>query len=122
MTRKKDVKFFIKIFVPLLFVMIIIGYGYFRAKDLIQGVQITIYEPRNNSTFTESLFEIKGKITKSSAVYINDWKIFLDENGDFKEKLLFFPGYNIITVRTEDRFKRVTENKLELVYNQNINR
>lgn len=116
MTRKKDAKFFIKILVPLLFVFVILGYAYFRTKDLVQGVKITVYEPQNNSTLTTSLFEIKGKITKSSAVYINDRKIFLDETGGFKEKLLLSPGYNIITVRAEDRFKRETEKKIELVY------
>lgn len=118
MTQKKDAKFYIRILVPLLLVLVILGYAYFRTRDLVEGAEITIYEPKNYSAFTDSEFQLKGKITNSSAVFVNDRKIFLDIQGNFNEKLLLLPGYNIITLRTEDKFKRETERKLELVYKE----
>ncbi|MEO8638048.1 MAG: hypothetical protein ABI430_04075 [Candidatus Taylorbacteria bacterium] len=116
MARKRDFKFYLKLSVSLLLFFVVLGYGYFRTKDLIEGVVITIDEPQNYSTLTESAFVMKGKIERSSAVFLNGRKIFLDDKGNFSEKLLLSPGYTIITLRAEDKLKRETSKQLELVY------
>jgi len=119
MTRKKDAKFFIRLFIPLCLIVVIIGYAYFQTRNLVRGIDIDIYEPKNYSSFSESGITIRGKITRSSAVFINDRKIFLDEEGYFAEKILLSPGLNRVTIKAEDRFKREIKEELELVYKEN---
>ena len=47
---------------------------------------------------------------------MNDRKIFIDQQGNFKEKILLSYGYNIITMKANDKFGRNTKKKLELIY------
>ena len=115
MTVKKDAKFYLRLTLYFALAISIIAYSYLRTRDLVRGVSIVIYEPLNYSAFVQSAVEIKGKITKSTAVFLNDRKIFLDEEGNFKETVLLSPGYNIVTVRANDRFQRELQKKLELV-------
>ena len=65
---------------------------------------------------TESLIDVAGIATNISAISLNDRPIFIDESGAFSEKLMLYPGYNIIKLRAEDKFGSTVENDLELVY------
>ena len=95
----------------------IFGYSYYQTKNIILGPVITVISPQNGSTLAESVITIKGNTKNISHITLNDRQIFVDEGGSFDEKLLLSPGYNIITIRAEDKFGRTTENVLELVYN-----
>jgi hypothetical protein len=39
-----------------------------------------------------------------------------DESGAFDERVLVSPGYNLITIAAEDKFGRMEEKKIEIVY------
>lgn len=95
----------------------IFGYTYFQMHNLVIGPVITITGPQNGSTLTTSFTEVSGTTRNISGITINDRRIFVDEDGVFKEKLLLSPGYNIITLQAKDKFGRETERVLELVYN-----
>lgn len=95
----------------------ILGYTYFQMQSLVTGPIITVLEPQNGAVVTSSHIEIKGTTKNISSINLNDRLIFIDESGAFKEKLLLSPGYNIITLRAEDKFGRNTKDTLELVYN-----
>ena len=82
----------------------------------MHGPIITIHTPENGSTLTESLVTIKGVAENISHISLNDRSIFIDEEGRFQEKLLLSYGYNIMTIKAEDKFGRKTEEILELVY------
>ncbi|NQV93192.1 hypothetical protein HQ403_01705 [Candidatus Kaiserbacteria bacterium] len=86
-------------------------------QSLVTGPVISISEPKDGVVVTSSRTEVYGTTKNISSISLNDREIFIDESGAFKEKLLLSPGYNIITVRAEDKFGRKTENVLELVYN-----
>jgi len=87
-------------------------------KDFIIGPTITISSPTNGESVGNSLIELKGTAKNISYISVNDRRIFTDEEGVFKEKLLLYPGYNIISVKAEDRFDRNIEKTLELVYKE----
>ena len=112
----KNLSTYLKIVGIVFFVIIILGYISFQAKDIVIGPIIEIHSPENGSSVKESAIEIKGKVKNISHISMNGNQIFTDDNGIFSEKLLLSYGYNIITIKAQDRFDREIEEKLELIY------
>lgn len=95
---------------------VLFGYAAFRAKDLVLGPRLEIASPSSGAVIDESLVEIQGEAKNISFLTLNGNKIFTDEEGFFKEKLLLSYGYNVITVAAKDRFGRVNTKTIQLVY------
>jgi hypothetical protein len=107
-------KFFLKIALISVSLMIIGGYSYFEARNLIIGPVISFISPQDGTSTTNPLTEIKGQVKNISFISLNDKQIFTDKNGLFDEKLLLSPGYNIIKLSVKDRFGRQKEKFLQL--------
>lgn len=114
--RRREIKFFLKFGIITFAVLLILGYALYKAKNLINGPELFINSPQNGITISRSLVEITGTTKNVNDIKMNDGKIFIDENGVFKEKLLLTYGYNIIKFAAKDRFGRLTEKTLEIVY------
>ncbi len=112
----EDGKLILKTLFIAFFVLSIVGYGIFQSKKIISGPKISISSPTSGQVLTESLIDVAGIATNISAISLNDRPIFIDESGAFSEKLMLYPGYNIIKLRSEDKFGSTVENDLELVY------
>ncbi|GMQ95416.1 MAG: hypothetical protein BMS9Abin13_529 [Patescibacteria group bacterium] len=112
-------KLFLKIFLLVLVVATIGGYSYYRVKDFVIGPSITISSPQAGATLSYSLVEVSGTAKNISYLSLDGRQIFTDEEGVFREKLLLYPGYNIISMRASDRFERETEEIIEVVYKEN---
>ena len=95
--------------------LVILGYSLFQAQKLLTGPVIEVYTPENGATYNQTLIEIEGRARNIAYLNLNDRKIFTDKDGYFKEKLLLSPGYNIIKLDAQDKFKNYTEKKLELI-------
>jgi hypothetical protein len=115
MDRAK-VKQIIKYSLIALFVLIIIVYTGFEISRYITGPKIIITSPENGLSLNTSLVEIIGKAVNITEVQVNDSNIFMDEEGNFSQKVLLSPGYNVLKVHGEDKFGRETEKVLELFY------
>ena len=113
---QRNAKFFIGGGLGLILFLFIVGYAYYRSRDLVRGPQITVTSPHDNDTVSTALLEISGNMKNSTGETLDDRKIFLDTAGNFKEKLLLEEGYNIISLKAEDRFGRKVEKRLSLVY------
>lgn len=116
MTDRRKVKQLLKIWVSLGVVALIVGYGAFKAKSLVEGPDIGIISPLNGATSTESMIELSGFAHNISFLTLNGDKIFTDESGAFKEKILLSYGYNIMTLEAKDRFGRTAQKTLQLIY------
>ncbi len=112
----KSLSSYIKFSGIILFVIIISGYAFFQARNIVLGPVIEITEPKNGISVEDSLIEIKGYAKNISHISMNGRQIFTDDKGVFGEKLLLSYGYNIITIKVADRFNRDIEKKLELIY------
>lgn len=108
-------KHFLKFGAVGILVVVVLGYGWFRARDFIAGPVIEIASPQNGATVSEPLVEIQGAAKNISEITLNGRKIFTDKEGDWSEKVLLHPGLNTIILAASDRFDRKTEQKLELV-------
>lgn len=112
----EDGKLILKTLFIAFFVLIIVGYGIFQSQKIVGGPKITISSPATGQVLTQSDVNIAGVATNISAISLNDRPIFIDESGSFSEKLMLYPGYNIIKLRAEDKFGSKVEKDLELVY------
>ncbi|MBI5817130.1 MAG: hypothetical protein HZB09_01755 [Candidatus Yonathbacteria bacterium] len=110
-----NTKRFIKILPIVIMILVVVGYAYLKTKDYIAGPQITITSPGDGSSVSNSLIEIVGVAKNISFISLNDRPIFIDEKGNFKEKLLLYPGYNIMSIKAGDRYKRTVEKNLEII-------
>ncbi|MEK7463648.1 MAG: hypothetical protein AAB610_00805 [Patescibacteria group bacterium] len=116
MINREGTKKLVRSAVITIIVCIIIGYAYFATQDYILGPQITISEPANGSTISTSTVLLKGRALLIQNITLNNRPILIDEQGNFSEMLLLFPGYNVSLISARDKFDRTIEYKLELVY------
>jgi len=111
-------KLIFKTLIIAVFVIIILGYSVFQAQKIIKGPQIAVSSPINGSLVAASSVSITGVAKNISDISLDGRPIFIDESGNFSEKLLLYPGYNVIKLKAQDKFGAVTEKNIELVYRQ----
>jgi hypothetical protein len=93
----------------------VLGYGYYRTKDFLYGPIVEITSPVNGQLLANALINIEGVSKNISFLNLNGRKIFTDERGNWREKMLINPGYNIIEVAAKDRFGRDVTKTIEVV-------
>lgn len=87
-------------------IALLLGYGLFEGRKLIEGPQISIKTPSNGSATSSSAVVISGLAENISFLTINDAPAYTDESGHFAVTLSPPPGYTVFTVRGVDRFGR----------------
>ncbi len=106
----------IKTIIFLIIIVVIFGYIYFAFRDYISGPSLIISEPENGSIVHDPVVNIRGQALRIKEINLNNRPLLIDEEGNFTENLLLFPGYNIAVLTAIDKFGRTIEYKLELVY------
>ena len=96
--------------------MIVVWYSYIAFRGLVEGPSIVISAPTETS-FSSSSVMVIGQATRVNSLTLNGQSIVVDENGNFKEPVLLFPGYNVETIQGQDRFGKVVTIQLPMVYN-----
>ena len=96
--------------------LIIVSYGLFQARNLIIGPRIILSTPQNGENVLNPLVIVSGSAVNITYISLNDRQIFVDDQGNFSEKLLVPPGYTIIKLEARDKFGRTTTKLIELNY------
>lgn len=99
------------------FFLLVLGYGSYQMRNLINRPDIIIDSPTNGSSLTSPLVTIAGRTDQIAKLWLNGHKLITDHTGRFESQLILARGYNIIQLDGEDRFGRKVEKKLELVLN-----
>lgn len=120
MINRDGIKKILQLILFTTMIVIVFAYSFFSFKDYIDGPVIEITEPINGSTVASSTVVVKGKVSHTQEVSLNDKTLLIDTQGNFKETLLLSPGYNVSLISAKDKFKRTIEYKLELVYQDKI--
>ncbi len=115
---ERNAKFVVGLAIFLLAAFGIGGYAYLQSREFLRGPQITITSPQDGRAFEYPAITVEGVARNVAYISLNDAPIFVDSEGNFKEKLLLEPGYNILTVKAEDRFGKKVQKTLELVYKE----
>lgn len=90
----------------LLALVIIVGYGIFEARKLIEGPTITILEPRDGTATSSALVTVSGTAENIAFLTINDAPAYTDETGKFVYRFSPPAGYTVVVVAATDRFGR----------------
>jgi hypothetical protein len=118
---QRDAKKILKIILVSIFFIFIVVFAFINSKDLIFGVKVknvtidgilaeTVTKPTND------VIDIKGITKNAIKLTLNGREISVDKNGNFDENIALQKGYNIITIRAEDKFKNVDEKNYKLIY------
>lgn len=116
MTDRLKTKRLLRIWLIIVVVAGLLGYVAFQAEALFLGPRLTIDSPLSGLSTSTSLVTIEGTASNISYLTLNGAKIFTDEMGNFKERILLSYGYNIVTLSATDRFDRTVTKSLQLIY------
>ena len=95
--------------------VVIAGYTYYEARNIIEGPVISIEQPINGTTTNEQSIEITGQAKNINSITLNDRPITVDESGAFNEEITLSTGYNVAKVAGKDRFGRQEEIFVEII-------
>jgi hypothetical protein len=94
--------------------ILILIYGLFEARRLIEGPQITIDSPQDGSATSSTAVVISGTAENIAFLTIDDKPAYTDEQGQFTDLLSLHPGVTILTVKATDRFGRSAEKSVSI--------
>lgn len=107
---KKTILFFVII------IFIFSVYFLYQFKNFILGPEIIVKNLNEWNKTKENFFEIEGKARNISNFYLNGRKIYLSENGSFKENILLASGVNTLLFESEDKFGHKIKKVYYVVY------
>lgn len=92
--------------------ILLIGYGTFKALPLLSGPSLSIDVPTNYTTFADGSVTISGVAHNTEALFLNGGPLLIDPEGRFFKTLLLPSGGAILTLTANDRFGRtITERR-----------
>jgi hypothetical protein len=100
-------------------ILFLIGYGVFNSRFILKGPEIAIAGLNKDGDIIETQtkdFSLQGTAIHSSYITINNRPIFVDESGNFNEKLLLSNGVSIIDIYARDKFGKEIRKKIDVVY------
>jgi hypothetical protein len=106
-------------------ILFLVGYGLFTSRFLIKGPEIVLANIHTDSLSDDVIhtntkdFSLQGNVQHSSLITVNNRPIFVDEQGNFNEKLLLSNGVSIIDIYARDRFGKEAHKKVGVVYAEN---
>src|SRR3954471_14466246 len=86
-----------------LFFLCIIAYAFFVSKDLIFGIKIRDVNLKDGAVVADNRVHITGNAKNAVHVTLDGREISIDQAGNFSETIALLPGYNIISMRAEDK-------------------
>src|SRR5580704_6555424 len=93
-------------------ILLVVGYGLFEARKLLEGPEITIQSPTDGTATSSSIVTIVGNAQNIAFLTINDGPAYTDEAGRFVYQFSPPPGLAVVTVAAVDRFGRKTSKSI----------
>lgn len=112
-TRTKFARM-IKAVLLVLALVMIASYAASRSLPYFRGPSIAIFQPMNGAAVSSTTITVIGRAQRINSLSMNDKQIQIDEQGNFKQTLIIFPGVNIISFDATDQFKRTTHSELRI--------
>ena len=116
MTDRHATRKLLKIMTISIILLCLFGYTAYEIQKIVFGPRIIVLSPQNGLLISNSLTEVSGLAYNIKDISLNDRKIFIDESGNFKEKVLLSYGYNAFVIKAVDKFGKSTEKIVEVIY------
>ncbi len=104
----------IRYFFILIVAVLIVTYAVLRSINYTRGPAVDIAFPRNGEATSSPIVEIYGRAERASSITIDGRLITVDEDGNFSEVLVVFPGVNVVSFEARDQFGRATKKQISL--------
>ncbi|KKT42560.1 hypothetical protein A2W54_01335 [Candidatus Giovannonibacteria bacterium RIFCSPHIGHO2_02_43_13] len=95
-------------------IVLVAGYFFYEAKEVILAPGLEILEPVNGATLEASVMRVVGKTRPKLAVWAGGRIFTSNEEGNFEGELPLSPGYNQIGFSVKDRFGNETKKVLQV--------
>ena len=105
----------LKISIGVIVFITIVIYAISRSMNYARGPKILLTEPVNNSYTASTTVSFRGVVERAHNFAINGTVVPIDEQGNFEDKIIVFPGINTITLEAKDQFGRNTKTQITLV-------
>lgn len=116
----------IKIFLMIFALLGISSFTAFELRKVVMGPELTLNCEKDtgskNCNYIQSdnnVYKISGKTKNVSDIIIGDRKIFIDTDGNFSQNLVLYPGINLITIRSLDKYGREAKRDISIYYKEN---
>lgn len=100
----------------LIIILVVLGYGFSRTRDLIFGTNIDIDSPKDGETVRTPLAKIVGKVGSVTKLEMNGRLILPNEDGRFEANYALVGGLNKVTITATDRFGRTHSKSLRIYH------
>lgn len=111
----QDAKKIVKIVALFVLFVFIVIYTFFNAKDLIFGIKIKDVNIENGVGNEVNIVKITGNAKNAKKLTLNGREISIDQAGNFNETIALLVGYNIVTLKAEDKFGYEDEKDYQLI-------
>ena len=115
MDESYDLRKKIEVLLIIMLIMTALSYGIFRAYPLLAGPQVEIYSPSDNDIVSSTTFEISGKVKRVKEISVQGRLIPIDTEGNFREVLVAYAPYTILTVTATDFYGATIQKTLRVI-------
>jgi len=84
--------------------VILVGYGAFKAAPLLTGPEISLSSPTDGENFPDGFVLIKGTSIHTEKLSLDGGPLLIDEKGAFSTSLVLPHGGAILSLTATDRF------------------
>lgn len=110
--NKKNIPFWFSLIMFIL-LFVLIGFIAFRnMREVFGGVKIDA-RVEQAENLNNNIFNLNGNAKHATFISINGREIFIQKNGDFKEKIAMPEGYSVVTIFARNKFGKDQEKTLE---------
>ena len=79
-------------------------YLYREYRTFVSEPYLVLLEPSNGQSVSNDESVVVGKTDRDAKLFLNDQPIFVNESGEFRERVRLQPGVNTVTVKVVNRF------------------
>lgn len=98
------------------FFLFLAVYAFWGSHNLIFGIKIKNVNISDGSKTANSIINITGNAKNAINLTLNGREITINEAGDFNETIALLSGYNIVTIKAQDKFGYSDEKNYKLIY------
>ncbi len=111
-----DGKTKIKIFLLTFGLLSISAFTVFELRKVIGGPKLTLECNCDYIQSDKNTYKLSGNTKNVSEIIIGDRKIYIDMKGGFQENILLYPGINLITIKSLDKFGKEVKKEVSIYY------
>lgn len=95
------------VFTIFLFIFLLV-FILFQYRDAFINPQVNLVSPKESEIVYSEDITISGKTNPENVVYVQNFPIFVDSEGNFRKVVSFFPGKVELVIKVVNRFNRET--------------